>query len=104
MCDRTKYDQQMQEMYNPMVERYNKQPFPTPRTQADMELQKKWCPSCTKSESNLKEKFMHHNRSKFDQELQKKWCDHCNENKMENYSANHDWNNKFSYTHVPYRV
>lgn len=80
MCDRTNYDKQMQEMYNPMVEKYHKQPFPAPRTQADMELQKKWCPTCPQSyttSNQSKENFTHDHRTGYDKELQQKWCPNC---------------------------
>lgn len=86
---RTAYDMQMAERYDPTREGYNAPPWPGLRTAYDKDLQNKWCPGCTFKEgykrgghrregyamtySNPRYNF----RTAYDNALQQAWCPSC---------------------------
>lgn len=70
--NRTKYDRDMAERYNPFREGYNSPPFPTPRTQFDANQQELMCPSCpVKSIEKYGQDVPSQYRTGYDMEYQK---------------------------------
>lgn len=129
--NRTQYDNQMRENYNPLRENYHTPPWPVSRSSTDMKMQKKWCPHCKNPQQHsYVEGFapLTGFRSKFDMKLQQKWCPKCTNGPSpgpkpygphprphprphpqpygrENYASTvDDPDNHWSYTYRPYQA
>ena len=71
---RTKYDMEMMKMFNPGVTcekfSYHAPQWPGARTQFDMHVQKKFCPTCLPKMMSH-EKFSSNERTKYDVDMMK---------------------------------
>lgn len=83
-AQRTSYDMQMAQQYNPTREGYNAPPWPGLRTTYDKDLQNKWCPGCTSKEGYRREGYAmtyanprYNFRTAYDNALQQTWCPAC---------------------------
>lgn len=83
-AQRTAYDMQMAERYDPTREGYNAPPWPGLRTVYDKDLQNKWCPGCTFKEGYSREGYAmtyanprYNFRTAYDNALQQAWCPSC---------------------------
>ena len=97
-----------------MIEKYNTQPWPGSRTQADIDLQNVFCSKCEPKQPNISSMRKPSTeyyapisgfRTDFDKQLQAKWCGNCT---MEGYCSgnastfNDPNQNPWSYVNAPY--
>ena len=96
-CQSNQYGTPPKSVYDRrMYEHYSSQKYSTlqyPRSKFDINLQQKWCSSCTSVEQPT-EKYT---RSSSDMKLQQKWWSKCSKS-TEKYSTHHDPDNIWSYT------